>query len=65
MNVHRNAKTTPKARAVIVQRVNGEGWSVEETAEAFGVSTRTVYKWRRRFRLEGEPGLLDRVKAAS
>ena len=63
MKLHRNARTTPKARALIVQRVDAEGWSVEETAEAFGVSTRTVHKWRRRFRLEGEPGLLDRSAA--
>jgi transposase InsO family protein len=63
MRVHRNAKTTPKARALIVQRVDVEGWSVEETAEAFGVSMRTVHKWRRRFRLAGASGLLDRSSA--
>jgi transposase InsO family protein len=63
MRVHRNAKTTPKTRAVIVQRVDAEGWSVEETAEAFAVSVRTVHKWRRRFRLEGADGLLDRSAA--
>lgn len=63
MRLHRNAKTTPKARALIVQRVDVEGWSVERTAGAFGVSRRTVHKWRRRFRHEGEPGLLDRSAA--
>jgi len=60
MRLHRNARTTPKARAVIVQRVEGEGWSVAETAEAFGVSTRTVYKWRARYRGHGLAGLDDR-----
>ena len=63
MRVHRNAKTTPKTRAVIVQRVDEEGWSVEETAEAFAVSVRTVHKWRRRYRLEGLAGLHDRSAA--
>jgi transposase InsO family protein len=63
MRVHRNAKTTPKTRAVIVQRVDAEGWSVEETAEAFAVSVRTVHKWRRRFRLGGLAGLDDRSAA--
>lgn len=63
MKLHRNAKTTPKARAVIVQRVEAEGWSVAETAEAFGVSVRTVHKWRARYHAEGEPGLQDRSAA--
>ena len=53
MKMHRNARTTPKARALIVQRVDAEGWSVAETAEAFGVSERTVYKWRARFPARG------------
>jgi transposase InsO family protein len=60
MRVHRNARTTPKARALIVQRVETESWSVGETAEAFGVSERTVYKWRARHRSEGVAGLEDR-----
>jgi transposase InsO family protein len=63
MKLHRNAKTTPKARALIVQRVDREGWSIEETADAFGVSVRTVHKWRARFRGEGAPGLQDRSAA--
>lgn len=63
MRVHRNAKTTPKARALIVQRVEAEGWTVEETAEAFGVSERTVHKWRARWRMGGEASLADRSSA--
>jgi transposase InsO family protein len=34
-------------------------------AEAAGVSVRTVSKWRRRYREEGEQGLLDRCSAPS
>lgn len=59
MRVHRNAKTTPKGRALIVQRVEADGWTVVQTAAAFGVSRRTVYKWRRRYRLGGADGLRD------
>lgn len=47
------------ARVLIVQRVEAEGWTVEETAEAFGVSTRTVHKWRKRLREEGPAGAAD------
>jgi transposase InsO family protein len=59
MRVHRNAKTTPKGRALIVQRVEADGWTVAETAAAFGVSARTVYKWRRRHRHGGAASLGD------
>ena len=45
---------------MLVKRVLELGWSVEATAKAAGISTRTVYKWLRRFRLEGEEGLADR-----
>ena len=60
MKIHSNAKTTPRTRALIVQRVEVEGWTVAETAEAFGISERTVYKWRARGRNEGVQGLQDR-----
>lgn len=60
MRVHPNAKTTPKARALIVQRIDEESWTVAETAEAFGVSVRTVHKWRARYRELGADGLMDR-----
>lgn len=60
MRLHPNAKTTPKGRALIVQRVDGDGWSVAQTAAAFGVSARTVCKWRARYRTAGLDGLADR-----
>ena len=63
MRVHRNAKTTPKGRALIVQRVEVNGWSVAQTAAAFGVSTRTVHKWRARHAAAGLAGLDDRASA--
>ena len=60
MRLHPNAKTTPKGRALIVQRVDVDGWSVTQTAGAFGVSVRTVAKWRARYRAAGLAGLGDR-----
>jgi transposase InsO family protein len=45
---------------LIVQRVEVEGWTVARTAAAFGVSTRTVHKWRARSRADGAAGLEDR-----
>ncbi len=60
MRLHSNAKTTPISRALLVQRVLREHWGVEDTADAFGVSTRTVCKWLARYRAEGRRGLQDR-----
>ena len=59
MKLHRNAKTTPAARAVMVHRVLHEQWTQREAARAFAVSERTVAKWVRRYRLGGHPALAD------
>jgi transposase InsO family protein len=48
---------------LIAVRVLAEGWTLAAAAEAAGVSVRTVSKWRRRYREEGEQGLLDRCSA--
>jgi transposase InsO family protein len=61
MNLHPNAKTTPTSRSLLVRRVLHQRWSVSETAHAFGVSPRTVYKWLQRYRAEGRRGLRDRT----
>ena len=60
MNIHKNARTTPRSRALIVFRVIGEKQPPGQVAADFGVSVRTVYKWLARFRAEGEAGLMDR-----
>jgi transposase InsO family protein len=49
MNLHRNARTNPYSRALMVRRIRQEGRSVRETAAELGVSRQTVYKWLRRF----------------
>src|SRR5512132_2266137 len=60
MKVHANAPLGPKGRLTMVRRVVEQGWSVTEAAEAAGVSDRTCSKWVRRYRRDGEDGLLDR-----
>ena len=47
----------------MVRRVTEEGRTLTEAAEAAGVSVRTAGKWVRRYRAEGEVGLLDRSSA--
>jgi transposase InsO family protein len=57
---HPNASLTPRGRRKMVTCVIGRGWTIEQTAERFQVDAKTVRKWRDRFRVEGERGLLDR-----
>ena len=59
MNIHSRARTCPESRALLVERVADAAWSVDEAAEAAGISRRTVFKWLRRYRGEGRAGLLD------
>jgi len=60
MNIHSLAKTTPFTRQLIVERVIQLHQPPAAVAANFGISVRTVFKWLRRFRAEGLPGLLDR-----
>ncbi len=62
MKLHGNARTCPKSRRLLVDRLEGE-WSLTEAAEAAGVSERTAAKWLARWRSEGEAGLQDRSSA--
>src|SRR6478735_7796705 len=63
MKLHANAPLGPKGRGIMVRRVLEEGVALTEAAEAAGVSARTAGKWVRRYRAEGEAGLLDRSSA--
>ena len=63
MKLHGNARTCPKSRRLLVERVESSAWSVTTAAAAAGVSERTVYRWLRRWREEGAAGLLDRSSA--
>jgi len=60
MNIHKNARLTPRSRADLVRRVVEEGQAPKAVATAFGVSIKTIGKWVERFKAEGPQGLLDR-----
>jgi len=60
MKLHRNARSTPISRQLLVDRVLHQGWSYAAAAEAAGVSRRTVGKWVQRYRHGGTAALEDR-----
>jgi transposase InsO family protein len=62
MKLHANARSCPKSRQLLVDRV-GAGWSVMEAAEAAGITDRSARRWLARWRTEGPAGLLDRSSA--
>ena len=57
---HPNAPLTPEGRRRMVGCVLDRGWTVEATATRFQVDAKTVRKWRDRFLVEGDAGLVDR-----
>jgi transposase InsO family protein len=59
MNIHKNARLTPRGRERIVRQVLS-GQTPEAAARAAGVCPRTVRKWVVRFQAEGVEGLKDR-----
>jgi transposase InsO family protein len=61
MDIHKNARTTPRSRQEIVRRVLHGGERPAAVAAAMGVSEPTVRKWLARYHAEQEPGLLDRT----
>jgi transposase InsO family protein len=63
MKLHANARLSLKGRELLVDRIEGAGWSLMAAAEAAGISERTARKWLARWRVEGAAGLLDRSSA--
>ena len=59
MDIHKNARLTPRGREHMVTMVLG-GQTPKAAGEAVGVCPRTVRKWLDRFRAEGLAGLQDR-----
>jgi transposase InsO family protein len=59
MNLHENARLTPKGRELLIERLE-RGERPSDVANAMGVSVRTVYKWRRRYLDGGRAALQDR-----
>lgn len=60
MDIHKNARSCPASRALLVDRVLKSGWSVAAAAEAAGLSERRGRSWIKRYREEGSTGLADR-----
>src|SRR4051812_1645383 len=60
VKLHRNAKTTPHMRALLVDRIRVQHWRPAAAAAAAGVSVRTAYKWTARYRVGGRAELDDR-----
>ncbi|MFI8244436.1 IS481 family transposase [Streptomyces sp. NPDC085866] len=56
---HRNARLTVHGRRMLVERVRS-GRPVAHVAAEMGISRPTAHKWIRRWRSEGESGLIDR-----
>src|SRR6185312_5466499 len=59
MDIHKNARLTPRGREHMVNMVLG-GQTPKAVSEAVGVCPRTVKKWVERFQAEGLAGLQDR-----
>ena len=65
MNVHHNARLTPRGREAVVRRVTDDHLPAKAVAASAGVSERTLRKWLARFRAEGSAGLRDRCPGNS
>jgi transposase InsO family protein len=63
MKLHANAALSLNKRRLLCERVLVEGRALAEAAAAAEVSVRCARKWVRRYRAEGELGLLDRSSA--
>lgn len=60
MDIHKNARSCPASRALLIDRVIRGGWSVSAAGESIGLSERRSRSWIKRYREEGEAGLADR-----
>lgn len=59
MNIHTNARLTPRSREALVDAIIKRRLTAKAAAAAFAVSERTVHKWVARFRTQGAAGLCD------
>ena len=60
MDVHQNARLTPKGREDMVRAVVDGGATKAGVARQFNTTAKTVGKWVRRFHERGVDGLRDR-----
>ena len=61
MNVHKNARLTPRGRVLMIERIES-GMPLGAAAIAAGVSRQTAWRWLRRYR-SGDRDLKDRSSA--
>ena len=57
---HRNAALTPRARLRMARLIVDQEWPVARAAERYDVSWPTADRWARRYRENGEAGMVDR-----
>jgi transposase-like protein len=57
MDIHENARTTPRSRMLMIERLEA-GWTVAAVAAAIAVDPKTVRKWRDRYRADRPDGSL-------
>ncbi len=57
---HPRARLTVFSRQLLIKRVLVDGWPVATVSDQLGISRATGYKWIRRYRADGLPGLEDR-----
>ena len=57
---HPSARLSVFSRQLLIKRVVVDGWATATVAEQLGISRATAYKWVRRYRAAGLPGLEDR-----
>ena len=57
---HRNARLNLHGRLLLVERVISQQRPVAHVAKELGVSRQCAHHWIKRYRAEGEAGLLDR-----
>lgn len=62
MKLHGNARLLPVQRRLLCQRIDEEGWTVSDAADAAGISERRAYVWLARWRA-GDRELADRSSA--
>jgi transposase len=60
MLLHGNAALSLNKRRLLCRRVLKESWTLSSAAAAAEVSVHTARRWVRRYRADGEAGLLDR-----
>jgi transposase InsO family protein len=60
MDLHQNARLTPRSREALANKIIVEKVTLDAAAAAFNVSARTARKWLRRYQQYGREGVYDR-----